>query len=68
MSHVFEAELAAYTASNVFDGVTTARNTHRGLEEADFPRGSSFILGIRWLGDTSPFMEGFEVVTACCRV
>lgn len=42
---LFIAETAAYTVSNVLDGYTTARNTRRGITEADFPRGSSYLLG-----------------------
>jgi hypothetical protein len=41
----FLAESAAYTVSNVLDGWTTARNSQRGIWEASFPKGDSYLLG-----------------------
>jgi hypothetical protein len=44
---VFWSEVAADTALNALDGWTTVRSTRHGIMEADFPRGSAFMLGRR---------------------
>lgn len=63
-SKLFWVETAAYTTSNVMDGLTTARNTRRGLREADFPRGSADILGSRPSGVRYALVMGsIQVVT-----
>lgn len=44
---IFVAEIAAYTASNIMDGITTVRGVQRGFTEASFPKGASEFLGRR---------------------
>ena len=44
---VFVAEIAAYTAANIMDGITTVRGVQRGFTEAPFPKGASEFLGRR---------------------
>jgi hypothetical protein len=44
---LFIAELSAYTAINVVDGITTAQSVREGNVEGGFPGGSSYLLGQR---------------------
>jgi hypothetical protein len=44
---VFVTEVAAYTAANILDGITTVRGVQRGFTEASFPQGASEFLGRR---------------------
>jgi hypothetical protein len=44
---IFVSEVAAYTVSNVLDGITTVRGVNRGFTEASFPKGASEFLGRR---------------------
>jgi hypothetical protein len=44
---LFIAELSAYTAINIVDGITTAQSVHEGNVEGHFPGGSSYLLGQR---------------------
>jgi hypothetical protein len=44
---LFISELAAYTAANVLDGITTVRGVRRGFTESAWPKGSSELLGTR---------------------
>jgi len=44
---LFIAEVSAYTAINVVDGITTAQSVHEGNVEGPFPGGSSYLLGQR---------------------
>jgi hypothetical protein len=42
---LFKVEVATLAVSSILDGLTTARNSRRGMSEAGFPRGSSYLLG-----------------------
>jgi hypothetical protein len=42
---MFLAESIAFTASNVFDGITTVHDSRIGFYEASFPRGNAELLG-----------------------
>jgi hypothetical protein len=44
---IFITELAAYTVSNIVDGITTVRGVRRGFTESSWPRGSAELLGLR---------------------
>ena len=44
---IFVTEIAAYTAANILDGITTVRGVQRGFTEASFPKGASEFLGRR---------------------
>lgn len=44
---IYLSELAAYTAANVLDGITTVRGVRRGFTESSWPQGSSELLGLR---------------------
>jgi hypothetical protein len=44
---IFVSEVAAYTVSNILDGITTVRGVNRGFTEASFPKGASEFLGRR---------------------
>jgi hypothetical protein len=44
---IFVTEMAAYTAANILDGITTVRGVQRGFTEAPFPKGASEFLGRR---------------------
>jgi hypothetical protein len=42
---LFWAEVGAYSAANLADGITTVRNSHDHFIEQPFPRGSQELLG-----------------------
>jgi hypothetical protein len=44
---LFIAEVSAYTAVNVLDGITTAQSIRKGYIEGGFPQGSSYLMGQR---------------------
>jgi hypothetical protein len=44
---IFWAEVGAYTAANILDGISTAHNIRNGYLERGFPSGSSYLLGHR---------------------